>query len=122
MQLVEPGNEYPLHRCVFGHAEFDEVVPREQLFDTLRAWGPAVDEVRANTAANLREALGAAGRQRLVDVPRSTATCAGRAHRSVPPTPAAPRCSKRCRTCGACGRCREAGPAVSLFGDLAVAG
>ena len=44
--------------CLLHHA--DEVVPREELFDTVWAGRPTVDNVLANAVAKLRKALGVA--------------------------------------------------------------
>jgi non-specific serine/threonine protein kinase len=48
----------------------DEVVPRAELFDTVWAGRPTVDNVLANAVAKLRKALGATAGARIVNVPR----------------------------------------------------
>lgn len=48
----------------------DEVVTREELFDTVWAGRPTVDNVLANAVAKLRKALGATEAGRVVNVPR----------------------------------------------------
>ncbi len=54
--------------CLLHHA--DEVVPREELFDTVWAGRPTVDNVLANAVAKLRKALGAAEHGRIINLPR----------------------------------------------------
>lgn len=54
--------------CLLRHA--DEVVSREEFFDTVWADRPTVDNVLANAVAKLRKALGAGKNGRIVNVPR----------------------------------------------------
>ena len=67
--------------CLLHHA--DEVVPREELFDTVWAGRPTVDNVLANAVTKLRKALGAAGHQRIVNVPRVGYRLCGPVERTV---------------------------------------
>lgn len=68
--LVAELEQRPLQvlACLLQHA--DEVVPREELFDTVWAGRPTVDNVLANAVAKLRKAIGASGHDRIVNVPR----------------------------------------------------
>lgn len=54
--------------CLLHRA--DEVVPREELFDTVWAGRPTVDNVLANAVTKLRKAFGAAEHARIVNLPR----------------------------------------------------
>lgn len=67
--------------CLLHRA--DEVVPREELFDTVWAGRPTVDNVLANAVAKLRKALGSATRERLVNVPRVGYRLCGPVERTV---------------------------------------
>ncbi len=67
--------------CLLHHA--DEVVPREELFDTVWAGRPTVDNVLANAVAKLRKVLGAAEHARIVNVPRVGYRLCGPVERTV---------------------------------------
>ncbi|WP_238530890.1 protein kinase domain-containing protein [Rhodanobacter spathiphylli] len=67
--------------CLLHHA--DEVVPREELFDTVWAGRPTVDNVLANAVTKLRKALGAAGRDRIINLPRVGYRLCGPVERTV---------------------------------------
>lgn len=54
--------------CLLRHA--DEVVSRQELFDTVWGGRPTVDNVLANAVAKLRKALGEADGKRILNVPR----------------------------------------------------
>jgi len=67
--------------CLLHHA--DEVVPRAELFDTVWAGRPTVDNVLANAVAKLRKAMGACGRERIRNVPRVGYRLLGPVERTV---------------------------------------
>lgn len=67
--------------CLLHHA--DEVVSREDLFDTVWAGRPTVDNVLANAVAKLRKALGSAGHERIVTVPRMGYRLCGPVERAI---------------------------------------
>jgi len=67
--------------CLLHHA--DEVVPREELFETVWAGRPTVDNVLANAVTKLRKALGAADRDRIVNLPRVGYRLCGPVERTV---------------------------------------
>ena len=67
--------------CLLHHA--DEVVQREELFDTVWAGRPTVDNVLANAVAKLRKALGVTGRECIVNVPRVGYRLCGPIERTV---------------------------------------
>ncbi len=67
--------------CLLHHA--DEVVPREELFDTVWAGRPTVDNVLANAVAKLRKALGVAEHDRIVNLPRVGYRLCGPVERTV---------------------------------------
>lgn len=60
----------PLQVLVMLLRHADEVVTREELFDTVWAGRPTVDNVLANAVAKLRKALGPAESARIVNLPR----------------------------------------------------
>ncbi|MEO6801535.1 MAG: winged helix-turn-helix domain-containing protein [Rhodanobacter sp.] len=67
--------------CLLHRA--DEVVPREELFDTVWAGRPTVDNVLANAVAKLRKVLGATEHERIVNVPRVGYRLCGPVERTV---------------------------------------
>jgi hypothetical protein len=102
MQPIELSDEQPLHRYIFGHVEFDEergewrfgallqlvacllhradeVVPRQELFDTDWAARPTVD----NAVAKLRKASGTGEHERIINVPRVGYHLCGPVERTV---------------------------------------
>ena len=68
--------------CLLHHA--DEVVGREELFQSVWAGRPTVDNVLANAVAKLRKALGPGEARRIVTVPRVGYRLAARSNGAPP--------------------------------------
>ncbi len=81
--LVVELEHRPLQVLAWLLRHADEVVPRENLFDTVWAGRPTVDNVLANAVAKLRKVLGATGRERIVNVPRVGYRLCGPVERTV---------------------------------------